>query len=91
MSYHCFGQAHAANMPVYHVNVPGGGIQQPATIPPNQKIFSSYTGNFVGYGGVPYGTLSDAPPGHSNYGKPFHVVVIDGQGNYMTHSQKCKR
>ena len=75
------------NIPVYNVNKPNGGPQQPAFIAPDQRIFSSSTGNLVSIGPIPYGTMGDAPAWHPNYGKPFHVVEVDQNGDYMTHRQ----
>lgn len=34
-------------LPVYNLNVPGGGVQKPITLGPSTKVYSSYTGNHV--------------------------------------------
>ena len=63
------------NVPVFTINVQGGGTQKPISIPMNAPVHSSYTGNLVGYGQQSFGTPCDAPKGHANYGKKFHVIV----------------
>lgn len=74
------------NIPVYDLNVPNGGPQAPISITKDQPIYSSYTGNLVSWGPIPYGTISDAPVGHSNYKKPFHVIEYNPVNrSFMTH------
>jgi len=76
-------------IPVFNLNVPGGGPQQPIVIPSNAPVYSSYTGNQVGTGAIPKGTISDAPQGNPNYGKPFHVVEYNpANKTYMMHRSK---
>lgn len=74
-------------IPVYDINKPFGGIQKPA--PPLKKntvIYSTYTGKPVRQGGIPYGTVTDAPPGHPNYKKDFHVIeYVEAYESYMAH------
>ena len=69
------------------MNVPGGGPQgSPIIIPDNQPVYSSYTGELIGYGPTGRGVISDAPIGHPNYGKDFHVVEYNEvNGSYMAH------
>jgi len=83
-----YGQG--GNVPAFNLGYPGCGPQQPLIIPPTQKIFSSYTGKYVGMGGVPFGTICDAPLGDPKYGKPFHVIEKDCVGNFMIHGQGNK-
>jgi len=75
------------NVPMFNINVPGGGLQKPiTTIAPGTPIHSSYTGELIGHGGVQRGTISDAPPGNKNYGKPYHVVEYNPcNDSYMAH------
>lgn len=75
-------------LPVYTINVPNGGTQRPVNIPTNAPIYSSYTGNLVGHGSQYCGTLCDAPKGHANHGKNFHVVVNNpANGSWMIHGR----
>lgn len=77
------------NIPVFNLNVPGGGLQQPAHISPDTKIYSSYTSELVAIGNIPKGTICDAPIGNKNYGKPFHVIEYNPANHtYMTHGVK---
>lgn len=62
-------------VPVVSSNVPNGGIPPQITVKPDTPIYSTYTSKLVGYGPVPVGTMSDAPPGHKNHGSDFHVIV----------------
>ena len=76
------------NVPVHNINVPGGGIQQPMSIPANAPVYSSYTGNLVGYGPQPFGVRCDAPQGHPNFGQNFHVIVHNPANNsFMEHGK----
>lgn len=79
------------NVPVFDLNKPFGGPQKPITINNNQPVYSSYTGELVGYGNVPKGTICDAPPNNPAHGKPFHVIEkydsVDGP-HYMIHRMK---
>jgi hypothetical protein len=79
-----------SNLPVYNINVPGGGIQRQApNITSSTPVYSSYTGNLVSHGNISRGTISDAPFGHSNYGRPFHVIEFNPLNNsYMTHLRR---
>ncbi|BCS82492.1 hypothetical protein QLL95_gp0360 [Cotonvirus japonicus] len=62
-------------VPVYNLNVPNGGMQgPPLTVPSDKPVHSSYTGELIGYGPIPRGMMSDAPIGHPNHGKDFHVI-----------------
>lgn len=77
------------HVPVYSINVPNGGIQQSVTVNNNTPIYSSYTGNLIGYGGIQIGTPNDAPSGHPNYGKSFHVIEYNPANNsFMGHNYK---
>lgn len=74
------------NLPVYTINVPNGGMQRPITIPANAPVHSSYTGNLVGYGPQSFGTHCDAPRGHANFGKKYHVIINNpANGSWMMH------
>lgn len=73
-------------VPIYNLNVPNGGPQKSVKISPKTPVHSTYTGNVVGYGRIPKGTISDAPVGHPNHGKPFHVVEHNPVNkSYMIH------
>jgi hypothetical protein len=73
------------NIPVYSLNVPNGGSQQHVTIPPDQPIYSMYTGNQVGVGSIPFGTPTDVPVGHPYHGRNFHVITHNPTNNtFMT-------
>jgi hypothetical protein len=79
------------NIPVYNINVPYGGVQQSAFVYSDTPIFSSYTGNFIGNGPIGWGVRNDAPQGHSNYGKPFHVIEYNPANNsYMAHGYQSR-
>ncbi len=76
-------------LPVYSINVPNGGNQQPITIPANAPVYSSYTGKLVGYGPQPFGMPCDAPQGHPNNGKNYHVIINNPvNGSWMMHRNK---
>jgi len=54
---------------------PNSGPQPPSMIVPNNApVYSAYTTTLIGYGPISFGTISDAPSGHPNYGKPFHCI-----------------
>jgi hypothetical protein len=76
------------NIPTFNINVPGGGPQKIVTnIDPNIPIYSSFTGKLIGYGGLPRGTISDAPPGNKNYGKPYRVIEYNPcNDSFMAHT-----
>jgi hypothetical protein len=79
-------------IPVHDLNAPHGGPQQPASVGNNQPVYSSYTGNLVGYGPIPKGTQSDAPPGNPNHAKPYHVIVLNpANQSYMSHGRFWRR
>lgn len=76
------------HVPVKSTNVPRGGLQKqfPNGMPYHKKVYSSYTGEFVGYGNVLKGTKSDAPRYDPNYRKPFHVIVHNSANDtFMIH------
>lgn len=75
-------------IPVYNLNVPNGGPQgPPLIISGDQPVFSSYTGELICNGPVLKGTICDAPIGHANYGKPFHVIEFNPvNGSLMGHN-----
>ena len=76
-------------LPVYDLNVPNGGPQQPVSIGQNDPVYSTYTGNLVGYGPQPTGVRCDAPQDHPNYGKDYRVIVQNPvTGTFMMHRQK---
>ena len=74
-------------IPVKSINVPNGGLQMPPpSITSETPVYSTYTGNLIGYGPIPKGTLCDAPVTERNYGKPYHVVVYNPLNeSYMAH------
>lgn len=74
-------------VPVYNLNAPGGGLQQPAILlAANTPIYSSYSGQLIGYGSVPLGTPTDAIKGQLGYGKNYHVVEYNpANGSHMAH------
>lgn len=73
-------------IPCYNLGAPGipGGLIQ---ITPNTPIYSSYTGDLIGYGSIPIGTICDAPRNNQKYNQPFHVIEKDSNGNFMAHRQ----
>lgn len=76
------------HVPVYTTGAPG--VPSTPVIPvPQVESYSAYTGERIGSGGVPWGTMSDAPMSHPNYGRPYHGgIQIVGQGGrpvYMMH------
>lgn len=80
----------------FNLNRPGGGPQgPPIKINDDDPIYSSYTGDLICYGGIPRGTITDAPKGDANYGKPFHAIErnpIDGSlMAYMFIQQKDRK
>ena len=79
---------HGNHVPVYNLNVPYGGLQgPPMIISPTTPVYSSYTGDLVGYGPLAQGTPNDAPKNHPNYKKNFHVVEYNPANNsYMAHA-----
>lgn len=73
-------------LPVYDINYPGGGPQRPVTISDSSPVYSTYSGNLIGYGPLTTGVKCDAPIGHPNYGKDYHVVEYNPANNtYMAH------
>lgn len=79
-----------SNIPVFNLNVPNGGPQQSVVVGNNTPVYSSYTGNLIGHGPIPYGVKTDAPIGHPNHGKPFHVIEFNPVNKtYMAHD--CNR
>lgn len=73
-------------VPVYNINIPGGGPQLPIVIPSDAPVYSSYTGNLVGYGPQQKFVKCDAPQGHPNYGKNFHVIEYNpANDSFMEH------
>ena len=71
----------------FNINVSNGKDQKPPFIVPyDQPVYSTYTGNFIGYGPIPKGTMSDTPIWHKNHGKPFHVIDVNPTTNdHMMH------
>lgn len=67
----------------------GPGVPSVRVDPSAQvESYSAYSGKSLGYGSVPWGTISDAPQGHPNHGKPYHggiQVQADGRPVYMMH------
>jgi hypothetical protein len=81
-----------SQIPVYNINVPYGGMQQPAFVSADTPVFSSYTGNLIGHGMINHGMRNDAPIGHGNYGKSFHVIEYNPANNsYMAHGYQPRQ
>lgn len=76
-------------IPVKNLNVPNGGPQPSAPpVKSDTPIYSSYTGNLVHVGPVPWGTPNDAPSTDSNHGGKNHVIEFNPANNsYMMHRQ----
>jgi hypothetical protein len=70
-------------VPVYDAGQPGR-VQQPVYLPATAPVYSVYSGKLVAHGPVPVGTPGDAPHGHANYGKDFHVIN-NVRGAWMMH------
>ena len=73
-------------IPVHNLNYPNGGAPSAPPITNSTPVYSSYTGNLIGSGNIPYSTTCDAPAGHPNYGKDYHAVIYNPANNsYMAH------
>lgn len=71
-------------VPAYYIgapHTPGHAI----TISPNTPVYSSYSGDLIGYGPIKWNTANDAPVHHEKHGQSYHVVEMDSNGNYMAH------
>lgn len=79
-----------SNVPVYNINKPGGGPQPKApTVTTNTPVYSSYTGELIGYGPITYGTVNDAPKEHPNYNKSYRVIEYNPcNKTFMAHGMK---
>ena len=44
---------HPRTIPVFELNTPHGGAQRPISIPDNEPIYSTYTGELAGNGFIP--------------------------------------
>jgi hypothetical protein len=76
-----------SNIPVKDLNVPDGGYQKQITLTCDTPIYSSYTGKLVSHGGIPWGTISDAPSWNENYKKAFHVIEFNpANSSFMVHN-----
>lgn len=75
------------NIPVFNINIPGGGSQQRVFIDENTPVYSSYTGQLVGYGPIQRNQImTDAPRGHPRHGQYFHVIEFNPvNGSHMVH------
>ena len=71
------------NVPVYDAGAPYR-TQQPVYLPVTAPVHIVYSGKVISYGPVPVGTPCDAPFGHANYGKDFHVIN-NVRGDWMIH------
>jgi len=60
-------------------------VSKKVIVPDNQSIYSAYTKKQVWTGPMPYGIKGDASEGHEKYGDDFHGIVINGEGEYMSH------
>jgi hypothetical protein len=72
------------HLPVWDAGEPNRP-QVPVVLPENAPVYSVYSGNIVGYGPRPFGVPCDAPKGHPNYGKNFHVIQKHSDGNFVMH------
>lgn len=74
-------------IPTFDINTPGGGEQKTVNITKDDPVYSSYTGNLIGYGPIGYGVRTDAPLGHPNYGKSYHVIEhVSVNNSWMAHN-----
>jgi hypothetical protein len=62
-------------------NMPGGKFIISSTTP----VYSSYSGDLIGFGQIPIGTKCDASFGSEKYGQSYHVIERDSNGNCMAH------
>ncbi len=60
-----------------------GGSQQPAVITNSTPVYSCYTGELIGSGPIPIGTICDSPPGSGMNGQPYHVIEAAPNGTFM--------
>ena len=73
------------NIPVININPPNGGPQRPLNdVPEDQPVYSCYTGELIGYGGVPHETITDAPLGQHN-GHYRVVQYNQSNGLYLAY------
>ena len=80
----------------HNLNVPGGGPQgPPIKISEDEPIYSSYTGELIGYGGIDHGVKVDAPKGEKNYGDNYHAIIFNPVNKtflaHDRHHEKVKR
>jgi hypothetical protein len=74
------------HIPSYDLNAPDAGPQKPVYITHATPIHSSYTSKLIGYGPMLNNIINDAPPGHPNYGKTYHVIERNPvNDSYMAH------
>ncbi|AYV82148.1 MAG: hypothetical protein Homavirus11_4 [Homavirus sp.] len=77
-------------LPLKNIGEPNGvsPTPPPPPITPTTPIYSSYTQQFVQFGQILKGTISDDLPGGKNHNKPFHVVEYNpANESYMVHRQ----
>jgi hypothetical protein len=82
--------AKMAFLPAYDLGEPGRPGGHSIEIKSDDIIYSTYTGEQVAVGPVKKGMKCDAPKGHKNYKKKFHVIERDAKGNLMMHRLKCE-
>lgn len=71
-----------SSIPIHNLNVPNGGLQQPAPFSSTTPVYSSYTGNLIGKGPIQTGKVkTDVTAGHSAYDKTFNVIVYNPANN----------
>ena len=76
-------------VPVHNKNVPHGGIPKVPPFSQKTHIYSSYTGELVGHGPIPWGTISDAPIGHKRHNLPYHGIIYDPcDDSFMIHGYR---
>nr|AEX63219.1 hypothetical protein mv_R1017 [Moumouvirus Monve] len=71
-------------IPAYNIN---GTNNIPLSVPDNVPVYSMYTGNIIGFGNIPWGTLTDAPAGHKKHGKKFYIIAYNPEYDlWLAHS-----
>ena len=52
------------------------------TVPSTAPIYSAYTGKLIASGSIPNGTICDAPPGFTQHGLPYAIILCDNTGTF---------
>lgn len=73
-------------IPSYDLNAPNAGPQKPVYITHATPIHSSYSSKLIGHGPMLNNIINDAPQGHPNHGKNYHVIEHNPVNDtYMAH------